>query len=119
MRMILQYLWGKGNDLHVSLVAKFSCHRTKNAGADRVTGTCKQDSGIIIEPDRSGIGSFEFLGGPNNNGLEDITFFDLGLRDRLLDADHYDIADSCISTAAAAKNPYTEHLLGTGIVCNI
>ena len=92
-------------DLHELPCPQFTRDQSENARADRLVVAIDQDSGIPVEPNAGSVLTADLFGRTDNHRAMDITLFHTAPRDRFLDADHDDIADTEQSFASNRQAP--------------
>src|SRR2546430_1946824 len=92
------------DDLHEPAVAKLPRHRAEDTGTPRVELVVDEHDGIAIETHIAAVGPSGRLLDPDNHPTDNISRFDRPAGNRLLDADHHDIAQAGITPARAAQH---------------
>src|SRR4051812_33124192 len=112
----LQHLRGERDDFHELAVAQLPADRAEDARAARVTGLPDEHCGVLVEPDVRTVRPAAFLGGPNDDGADDVTLLDACTGQRVLDRADDDVADAGIASARAAEHTDAQDLLGARVV---
>src|SRR3546814_3627276 len=85
---------GEREDLHELLGTKFTRHRPKDTGADRLLLVVQQNSSIAIEANDGAIGTTNTVTSANHNSGHHLAFLDLATRNRFLDGYFDNVADA-------------------------
>src|SRR6185436_1990160 len=112
-----QHLRGERDDLHEATFAELTRDGSEDACPARVLRVGRQDHHrVVVEPDVRAVLSASLLGGPNDDGLDDLTLLDPAAGQGVLDGADDHVTHVRVPTAAAAENADHEDLLGPGVV---
>ena len=98
----LNYFGGKGYDLHIILVAEFSCDRPEDTRASGLFLAVDNDRRVVVETDMRSVGTIDTLMSTNDYRLYDVAFFDGAAGGSALDGGDDNVADVAASTERTA-----------------
>src|SRR2546430_2141653 len=80
-----EHLRCQRDDLHELLVTQLAADRAEDAGATRLVVRLDQHGGVLVEPDVAAVRATPFLGGTDDDRLDDVALLDGATGDRVLD----------------------------------
>ncbi|EAQ46846.1 hypothetical protein MED193_16674 [Roseobacter sp. MED193] len=116
---MLQHLRSKRDDFHEVLGAQLTNNWSKDTCTYGLVVGVQDDGGIAIKTDRGTIGTTDFFGGANDDGLTDITFLNATAGDGFLNRDNNDVAYGCVFTLGTTQNLDALNSASAGVVSNI
>src|SRR5215211_6824186 len=112
-----QHLRGERDDLHEATFAELARDRAEDARAARVLRVGRQDHDrVVVEADVRAVGPAALLGGPNDDGLDDLALLDPAAGQRVLHRADDQVAHVRVPATAPAEHADHEDLLGSGVV---
>src|SRR3546814_545134 len=110
---------GEREDLHELLGTKFTRHRPKDTGADRLLLVVQQNSSIAIEANDGAIGTTNTVTSANHNSGHHLAFLDLATRNRFLDGYFDNVADAGVTTVRTAEHLDTHDATSATVISHI
>src|SRR5699024_8580418 len=102
--------------LHELLVAEFASHGPEDTGSARLLVVLEDDSCILVELDVGAVGTTAFLGGADDDGLDDVALLHVSAGDCVLDGCHDGVTDRGVAPTGATQDPDGQDLLGASVV---
>src|SRR5690606_10790457 len=114
-----EHLRRERHDLHVSLVAKLTRHRTEDTRCTRLSGIVDDYNRILVEADIAAILAPRLLHRANDNCLCNVALLHGSVGKRILDGHDHLVSQPRITSARTAK--YADHQcsLGAGVIGNL
>src|SRR5450432_630692 len=105
-----EHLRRQRDNFHELASAQLAGHRAEDAGPDGLQVLVDEDRGVAVELNEAAIRAAELLLGADDDRLGHVALLHLGVRQRLADADHDDVADARIAPLGAAEHLDAKHL---------
>src|SRR5690606_25348471 len=111
-----EHLRSQRDDLHVALLAELARHGTEDAGRLGLALVVDQHRSVLVEPDVGAVLAADFLRGPDDHRLGDVTLLHLARWDRVLDRHHHPVTQGCVAAARPAQHADHQRPPGAGVV---
>src|SRR5687768_798466 len=112
----LENLRRERHDLHVVALAQLTGHRPEDAGAARAALGIDEHGRVLVESDVAAVGPPELLRRADDHGANHLALLHSGVRQRLLDGSHDDVADFGGVARGAPDDRDALHHTGAGVV---
>src|ERR1700743_1599220 len=99
-----EHLRCERHNAHEALVAQLAADGPENAGPARLLLVVDENGCVLVEADVAAVGTTLFLLRPHDDALDDVTSFDRGTGDGVLDRGHEHVADAGVAPARPAQH---------------
>ena len=115
----LQHLRSEGNDFHKIRIAEFTSDGAEDTSTARGFIVFNEDGGIFVEADIRAVRAAQAFFRTNDNGFNDVAFFNLSAGVSGFNAGNDDIADFGVTTEGAAEYADTHKRFCAGIISDV
>ncbi len=115
----LEHLRSEGDNFHEVFIAEFASDGTEDTSAAGSFILFDDDGGIFVETDIGAVGSAKTFFGANDDGFNDVAFFDLTAGSGGFYGGNDNVTDIGVTAEGAAEDANTHNFLCAGIIADV